>query len=127
MSEQYWQSERKRAIHLLRSGLNESQVSHQMGRSIGWVSKWKQRYQEQGWSGLKSQSRQPQSNPNSYGQAMRQMIYQIRSELEAQAHQDRGLCFVGALTIRAQLHQRLPKNSRIPSLSTIERIFSSPQ
>ena len=123
MSEAKWRSEREQAIHLLRSGLNLTQVSQQMNRSIGWVHKWKKRYETEGWGGLQSRSRQPNRTPHAYQSDIRQLVCQIRSELEAQARGD-GLCFIGAPTIRAYLLKRCPRAHRIPSISTIERILS---
>lgn len=123
MNDHQWQSERNNAIHLLRSGLSVEQVSQQMGRSPGWVSKWKSRYDAQGWAGLVSQSRAPKHSPHEYDEETRQMICQIRSELEAEATNGQGLCYVGAPTIRARLPTRRPSAEPIPSTATIERVL----
>lgn len=122
MSETKWRSEREQAIHLLRSGHNLTQVSQQMNRSIGWVHKWKKRYETEGWSGLSSHSRHPHRRPHAYPLVSRHQVCHIRSELEAQASQD-GLCFIGAPTIRAHLLKQSRQDQRVPSISTIERIL----
>jgi len=123
MSDQQWQSEREVAIHLLRSGLSVKAVSKKVGRTQAWVYKWKARYEGEGWGGLKSQSRARHQNPPSYDEAMRQMILQVRSELEAEAASDQGLCYVGAPTIRARLIRLTEDRDRVPSTATIERIL----
>jgi putative transposase len=123
MNDHQWQSEREKAIHLLRSGLTVTQVSQEMGRSSSWVSKWKTRYATQGWAGLVSQSRAPKHSPHEYDEETRQMIGQIRSELEAEGAKGQGLCYVGAPTIRARLQQRLPAGTAIPRTATIERVL----
>ena len=123
MNDQQWLSERKNAIHLLRSGLSVRQVSEQLGHSPGWVSKWKIRYATQGWTGLTSQSRAPKRSPQEYDEEMRRTICQIRSELEAEAATGQGLYYVGAPTLRARLQTRLPSGKRLPSTATIERVL----
>ncbi len=123
ISDQNLQNERELAIHLLRSGLAVGEVARRTGRTAAWVYKWKQRYEQNGWEGLKSQSREPQRKAHKYEETTRQMICQIRSELEAQAASEQGLCYVGAATIRARLRQEMEQPDRVPSTATIERVL----
>jgi putative transposase len=123
MSDQQWQSEREVAIHLLRSGLSVKEVSEKVGHTQTWVYKWKQRYEREGWDGLSSQSRARHQNAQAYDEDMHHMILQVRSELEAEAASDQGLCYVGATTLRARLMQRIGHLDRVPSTATIERVL----
>ncbi len=123
MGDRQLEKERQTAIHLLRSGLPAAEVAQEMKRSLKWVYKWKQRYQQKGWEGLKSQSREARRKAHKYEEKTRQMICQIRSELEAQATGKQGVCYGGAPTIRARLRPELEQAGRVPSTATIERVL----
>lgn len=123
MSEQQLEKERHTAIHLLRSGLTVKEVAQATNRSIKWVYKWRDRYESESWGGLVSQSRARHQNSPIYGEDIHALILQVRSELEAEAASDQGLCYVGAPTIRARLMQRIGNVDRVPSTATIERVL----
>ena len=53
MSEEGLQAQRERAIHLLRRGRSVSEVAQALGRSERWVRKWRRRFEEEGWEGLR--------------------------------------------------------------------------
>jgi transposase len=118
-SERY--EERKTAIHMLRSGIPASQVAQELNRSIPWVYKWRNRFKAEGWTGLHSLSRAPKRSPNQLAEAVRQSICQTRSELEAEAAEKDGLCYIGAGAIRARLEKK--EVTPLPSTANIERVI----
>jgi transposase len=83
MTDTDWLTERKAAIHLLRSGLSPTEVARRMKRSVAWVTKWRDRYKEEGWAGLEDRSHAPKTAWQAYPESVRQTIRQVRSELEA--------------------------------------------
>lgn len=50
-------TERRMAVMQLRQGKTITEVANDLGRSTGWVCKWKQRYEAGSWTGLKEISR----------------------------------------------------------------------
>lgn len=109
------------AIHLLRAGHSVVAVAEQLGRSERWVRKWRQRYERAGWAGLQERSRAPRQHGRRLPSATRQLVIQVRSELEAEAASGSGLKHVGARAVRARLRERLCGS--VPSVATIERIL----
>ena len=83
--------ERTSAIHLLRAGLSVKEVAQEIERTPQWVRKWRKRYKENGWDGLKSQSRRPHRLANDTPEKIKQAIIQARSELESEAFQSQRL------------------------------------
>lgn len=117
-SEQY--GERKTAIHMLRSGISVGEVAQRLNRSIPWVYKWRNRFKTEGWEGLHSRSRAPKQSPNRLLEEVRQSICQTRSELEAEAEEGDGLCYIGAGAIRARLEKK--GVAPLPGTASIERV-----
>jgi transposase len=113
--------ERQRAIHLLRAGRHVSEVARALGRSERWVRKWRKRYDEEKWAGLKSRSRRPKRLACRLPEAVRQAIRETRSELEAQATTGEGLKYIGSSAIRTRLKEK--GVSPLPSCRTIERVL----
>ena len=68
-----------------------TEVARNLGRSLGWVSKWKRRYAEESWTGLKDQPRAPINYGNELSVTVKQAICQARLELEAEAELGIGL------------------------------------
>ena len=101
-----WLAERKAAIHLLRSGFSPSEVARRMKRSVGWVTKWRDRYKEEGWAGLEDRSNAPKNAWQAHPESVRQAIRQARSELEAEVYAGHGLHYIGSLAIQAHLHKK---------------------
>ncbi len=100
-------SERRSAIHLLRSGLSPREVAEKLGRSRGWVYKWRRRFfVKQRWEDLQDLCRAPRTHPNQLAEEVRQAIRQTRSELEAEAEQPDHLSYLGAAAIRARLKRK---------------------
>lgn len=116
-------TERKIAVIQLRQGITVTEVARNLNRSLGWVSKWKRRYAEESWTGLKDKSRAPLNHGNELSAAVKQAICQARLELEAEAGLGDGLKYIGGQAIRTRLkhNQVIP----LPSIPTIERVISA--
>lgn len=114
-------SERKLAVMQLRQGRTMAEVAENMNRSLGWVAKWKRRYHESGWKGLKDKSRAPIAHGNKLPMALKQIICQTRLELEAEAELGIGLKYIGGRAIRTRLRHN--KVTPLPSIPTIERVI----
>lgn len=121
MTEVELYEQRKTAIHLLRSGMSPSEVAQELNRSVSWVHKWRQRYEQAGWEGLHSRSRAPQHSPTRLPASIRRRIREARSELEAEAAEGKGLRYIGAPAVQARLKDK--KVRRVPSTSSIERVL----
>jgi transposase len=115
------EEERKSAIHLLRTGQSVKAVAQELGRSTRWVRKCRQRYETEGWEGLKDRSRRPHLYAHQTTEANRQAIRKARSELEAAAAEGKGLKYIGGQAIRTRLREQGVKP--LPSISTIERVI----
>ena len=121
MSEEVLKAERERAIHLLRSGHSVPEVAEALGRSERWVRKWRKRFEQEGWEGLKSRSRRPHHLARQLPDEVRRAILETRSELEAEAARGEGLKFIGSAAIRTRLKEKGIKP--LPSCRTIERVL----
>jgi transposase len=120
MDENDWFAQRKTAMHMLRSGQTARQVADELGYHVSWVYKFKKRYDEEGWEGLRDRSRAPHRVANKTREETRQAIRQARSELEAETKLDDTLGYIGAPAIQARLRSKGHKD--IPSTATIERV-----
>lgn len=117
-------SERQTMIHLLRSGHSPAEVATILHRSLAWVYKWRQRYNErQAWEDLQERSRAPQWRPRQLRAEVRQAICQARSELEAEAAEPGKLAYIGAAAVQARLRRMNIKP--LPSHRTIERVLKA--
>jgi transposase InsO family protein len=114
-------TERKIAIMQLRKGQTMADVAQTLNRSLGWVSKWKQRYETEGWTGLKERSRAPLKHGNRLPTETKEAIVQARLELEANAELGEGLKYIGGQAIRTRLKQK--QITLLPSIPTIERVL----
>ncbi len=121
MSEQTDYEDRKSLVHLLNSGKKPNEAAQELGRSRAWAYKWKTRYEQMGWSGLKAQSRTPKHAPSQTPVEVRQAILHVRSELEAERENEDSLGYIGADAVYGVLRTR--KISPMPAVSTIERIL----
>ena len=109
------------AIHLLRAGHLTTAVAEQLGRSPRWVGKWRQRYEQAGWAGLQERQCAPRPHGLLFSPAVRQLVIQARSELEAEAAWGSstsagGRCVPSCGAARVEA---------LPSVPTIERILHS--
>lgn len=116
-------TERKIAVMQLRQGKTTTEVAKNLNRSLGWVSKWKRRYAEESWTGLKDKPRAPINHGNELSATIKQAICQARLELEAEAELGVGLKYIGGQAIRTRLKHN--KVTPLPSIATIERVISA--
>jgi transposase InsO family protein len=112
-------TERKIAVMQLKQGKTMTEVASNLNRSLGWVSKWKQRYEAGSWTGLKEQSRAPLKHGNQLPATVKEAIIQTRLELEAEAELGDGLKYIGGQAIKTRLKQN--EVTPLPSVPTIER------
>lgn len=117
MSEKTERTVRRRAMRLLAAGHPPSEVVRRLGRSRGWLSKWRQRYGQAGVKGLHAHSRRPRQCPQAWPASLRKMIVQTRRRL---VRAPVGL--VGARAIRRELRKLMPRRS-LPSERTIGRVL----
>jgi transposase InsO family protein len=113
--------ERKMAIMQLRKGQAIEEVAQNMNRSVGWVSKWKKRFETEGWPGLRDRSRAPKRPGKTLPVEVKSAICQARMELECEAALGNGLKYIGGRAIRTRLKQS--KVTPLPSVPTIERVI----
>ena len=114
-------SQRQAFIHLIRSGRSVSQAAQEVGRVRSWGYKWKARYEQEGWAGLKEKSRAPHYVARKTPSVVRQEILRVRSVLEAEALERDKLGYIGADAIygRSSASDIQP----LPGVSTIERLL----
>ena len=121
MSEQANYEDRQSLIHLLNSGKKPREAAWELQRSSSWAYKWKTRFAQDGWVGLRSHSCAPKHVPGKTPVEVRQEILRIRSELEAEAENKDSLGYIGADAIYGRL--RTGGIAPLPAVSTIERIL----
>jgi transposase InsO family protein len=114
-------TERKMAVMQLRQGKTMTETANNLDRSLGWVSKWNQRYQAGSWTGLKDKSRAPIQHGNQTSAKIKEAIVATRLELEAEAELGEGLKYTGSQAIKTRLKQK--KVTPLPSIATIERVI----
>ncbi len=126
MEDTDWLAKRQAAIHLLRSGCSLTEVAQRMERPVSWVSKWRDRYKEEGWAGLKDRSHAPKNPGQAHPESVRRAVRQARSELEAEADASNGLRYIGSPAVQARLREKRERKEyegSIPSTATIERVL----
>lgn len=114
-------TERKLAVMQSRKGNSVSTIATNLGRSIGWVSKWLARYEAESWTGLKDHSRAPKRIIHETSPDIQAAICRIRMELEMEAELGSGLKYIGGRAIQARLKEE--DVTPMPSVPTIERII----
>ena len=114
-------SQRQAFIHLIRSGRSVSQAAQEVGRVRSWGYKWKARYEQEGWAGLKEKSRAPHYVARKTPSVVRQEILRVRSVLEAEALERDKLGYIGADAIYGRLSAS--DIQPLPGVSTIERLL----
>jgi transposase InsO family protein len=113
--------ERQTLIHLLRSGKTPCEAAQELSRSVPWCYKWKTRYEQEGWEGVRERSRAPRHVACKTPEQVRREILRIRSQLEAEAQEPDKLGYIGADAIYGRL--RTSGIEPLPGVSTIERIL----
>lgn len=108
---------RRKAIRWELLGRRPKDILRSVGRSRTWFSKWRKRFQRQGWAGLRSQSRRPRHSPEQSSAPVRRLVLWTRRQLQ---HRKVGL--IGPKAIRQELHRSrlVPK---LPSETTIKRVL----
>lgn len=113
---QEWQ-QRKTAIRLWLKGKSSARILALVSRSRAWLSKWKERYRQYGWIGLRSESRQPHRSVHAYPPTIRRLIERAYRRVQKRRWGLRGLS-----VIRREL--RVTYRLRpTPSVSTIRRVL----
>jgi transposase InsO family protein len=113
--------DRKALIHLLNGGKSPQEAAQELDRSLGWVYKWKSRFEQESWEGLLGRSRVPHHIARQTSAEVKREILKIRSDLEAEAENEESLGYIGADAIYGRLQaQRIEP---MPAVSTIERIL----
>lgn len=108
---------RRQALRLYARGVKSQIILKRVHRSRGWLSKWRQRLNQSGPSGLHSQSRRPHRTPWAYSPRIVRLVVQARRRLAK-----RKVGLIGPRAIRRELRPlRLGKHE--PSLATIKRIL----
>ncbi len=114
--------ERRIAVMQLKQGKTIREVAQILNRSVGWVSKWKGRYEKEGLIGLKDHSRAPKVHGRKLSPVVSKIICETRIELEAEALLGKGLKYIGSQAIKTRLKQK--GVNPLPSIPTIERVIS---
>jgi len=108
-------SYRRRAIRLTIKGKRPCEILRQIPRCRPWLRKWQQRYEQEGWAGLTSGSRGPQTSPQAYPSTARTVVVNLRRKLVRSC-----VGLVGARAVRQEiLRCRLLRE--VPSVTTIKR------
>lgn len=113
--------ERHQAIALLQAGHAVEDVASQLKRSPGWVRKWRSRFRQSGYAGLKERSRAPNRVHNKTPVTVKEAVIAARMALEAEAQAGIGLKYIGAPAVRTRLRKQ--GVSPLPSVPTIERML----
>jgi transposase len=114
-------AERKIAVMQLKQGKTVSEVASNLGRHKNWVCKWRKRFEEEGWQGLRSRSRAPHKHGCKIAPKIRAAIIETRLEIEAAAALGEGLKYIGGMAVRTKLKDK--KVRPLPSVPTIERVL----
>ena len=117
MDEKQDWSRRKTAIRLWLKGLGSARILSIVSRSRAWLSKWKARYRQYGWKGLRSRSRKPHHGSHAYPSAVRRLIERAYRRVQKRRWGLRGLA---AIRRELRVTYRL---RRLPSVSTIRRVL----
>lgn len=117
MDEKTERNLRRKAIRWLLKGSDSSTILQRLDRSRAWLSKWKKRFDQWGWDGLKGQPFGPHHSPHQYDQPSRRLVMEARQRLMR-----RKVGLVGPRAIQGEL-RRARLLRRVPSLATIKRIL----
>jgi transposase len=109
---------RRLAIRLWLKGVTPKRILEKVQRSRVWLSKWQQRFEQEGASGLRSHSRRPHHTPSACSPRIVRLIIQTRRRLVKQK-----VGLIGARAIRRELRKLL--GQRTPSLTTINRVLQT--
>jgi hypothetical protein len=106
---------RRRAIRLTIKGRKPCEILSRIPRSREWLRKWRLRYEQEGWAGLESNSRRPQTSPQEYTRKARTVVENVRRKLVRS-----NVGVVGARAVRQEIIRcRLLRD--VPCVTTIKR------
>jgi putative transposase len=119
MDKQQEYHRRRKAMRLWVKQIKVREILPRVKRSRSWFKKWKQRFQDEGWAGLKSHSQAPQRPATVYGVQAREPVVRARHRL---ARRTVGL--IGAKAIQRELEESGGSKTQIPSRATVYRILA---
>jgi hypothetical protein len=106
---------RRLAVRLTIKGKRPGEILKQIPRSRQWLHKWQGRFEQGGWAGLASQSRQPHHLSQEYPSSARTVVLRVRRRLQRNC-----VGLVGARAVRQEiLRARLLRP--VPAVATIKR------
>jgi transposase len=106
---------RRQAIRLTLKGQRTCEILQQIPRSRTWLFTWQKRFEQEGWEGLKNQSRRPHHLPHAYDRPAHAVVLRVRRTLDK-----RRIWLIGAQAVQHEIRQhRLLKP--VPALATINR------
>ena len=112
MDEKHERELRRKAMRLQLKGLRPRDILARIPRGRTWLHKWRQRFEHNGWNGLRSRPRRPQQLQRAYGPAEKRVIVRVRRNLEK-----RKVGLIGPRAIQAEI-EREALLARIPSRAT---------
>lgn len=118
MDEQDERKLRCKAIRWQLQQIKPREIVKRLGRSLSWLKKWKHRFEQHGWAGLKGQSRAPHVAGRGYDERARRAVIAARRRLER-----RTVGLIGAQAIQREMEASGWKCAAIPSRATIKRIL----
>lgn len=120
MDEAHERKVRRQAIRWQLRQVKPCEIIKRLERSRSWLKKWKQRFDQHGWAGLKSQSRAPHGagRGRGYDERTRRAVIAARRRLER-----RTVGLIGATATQRELEASGWKRADIPSPATIKRIW----
>jgi len=110
---------RRQAMRLRLQDISHKVILEKVQRSRAWLSKWQERFEQQGPAGLESHSRRPYYTPTACSPRIVRLIVQTRRRLVKQP-----VGLIGARAIRREL-RKLGLGKQTPSLTTIKRVLQT--
>ena len=118
MDEKHERKLRRQAIRWQLQGIKPQEILTRVSRSRSWLKKWKRRFEDHGWAGLRSQSRAPNGVSSAYDGGTRRAVAAARRRLERRA-----VGLIGARAIQRELAASGWPRAMIPSRATIKRML----
>ncbi|MFQ5409427.1 MAG: helix-turn-helix domain-containing protein [Anaerolineales bacterium] len=119
MDEKHERELRRKAMRLHLKGLRPRDILARIPRGRTWLHKWRQRFEDDGWAGLRSRSRRPRAPQRIYGAQEKRVIVRVRRSLEK-----RKVGLIGARAVQAEI-ERAALLTPVPSRATIGRVLQA--
>jgi hypothetical protein len=110
---------RQQAIRLWLHGIRPKNILEKVHRSRFWLSKWQNRFDQLGATGLRSHSRRPRHSPTTCAPRIARLIIQTRRRLVK-----RPIGLIGLVAIRREL-RKLGLDKQLPAPSTVRRVLQA--